>query len=89
MLYTLPILRFEHTYDKQQRSSGKEMERAQKVVRKERGKKMKQPKKPTLAQKKIIKAAGLEWKTWNVADEDNISMTLISKKSGQRRVIFK
>lgn len=50
---------------------------------------MKQPKKPTLAQKKIIKAAGLEWKTWNVADEDNISMTLISKKSGQRRVIFK
>jgi len=50
---------------------------------------MKQPKKPTLAQKKIIKAAGLDWKTWNVADEDNISMTLISKKSGQRRVIFK
>lgn len=50
---------------------------------------MKQPKKPTLAQKKIIKAAGFDWKTWNVAEEDNISMTLISKKSGRRKVIFK
>ena len=50
---------------------------------------MKQPKKPTLAQKKIINAAGLDWKTWNVHDEDNISLTLISKKSGRRRVLLK
>ena len=50
---------------------------------------MKQPKKPTLAQKKIISAAGLEWRAWNVAGEDNISLTLISKKSGKRRVILK
>lgn len=45
--------------------------------------------KPTLAQKKIISAAGLDWKTWNVANEDNISLTLISKRSGKRRVILK
>ena len=50
---------------------------------------MKQPKKPVLAQKKIIKAAGLDWRTWNVLNEDNISLTVISKKSGQRRVLPK
>lgn len=49
---------------------------------------MKQPKKPTLAQKKVIKAAGLDPKTWSVGNVDNISMTLISKKTGRRRVIF-
>lgn len=46
-------------------------------------------KKPTLAQKKLMKAAGLDWNTWNVAAEDNISITLISKKSGRKRVLLK
>lgn len=46
-------------------------------------------KKPTLEQKKIMTKAGLDWHTWNVADEDNVSLTLISKKSGRRRVILK
>lgn len=46
-------------------------------------------KKPTLKQKKIISAAGLDWKTWNVAEEDNISLLLISKKSGRKRLILK
>lgn len=46
-------------------------------------------KKPTLAQKKIMKEAGLDWNTWNVAAEDDISITLISKKSGRKRVILK
>lgn len=46
-------------------------------------------KKPTLAQKKLIKARGLDWNTWNVVEEDNLSITLISKKSGRRRVVFK
>ena len=46
-------------------------------------------KKPTLAQKKIIKLAGLDWNTWNVVEENNISITLIGKKTGRRRVIFK
>lgn len=50
---------------------------------------MKQPKKPTLAQKKIMTGAGLNWKTWNVVYEDNVSLTLISKKSGKRKIILK
>ncbi len=50
---------------------------------------MKQPKKPTLAQKKVITEAGLNWKTWNVASEDNISLLLISKKSGRKKLILK
>lgn len=50
---------------------------------------MKQPKKPTLSQKKIMSENGLKWQTWNVLDEDNISLTLISKKSGKRKVILK
>lgn len=50
---------------------------------------MKQPKKPTLSQKKVIAQAGLEWKTWNVGGEDDNSMLLVSKKSGKRRVILK
>lgn len=50
---------------------------------------MKQPKAPTLAQKKIISGAGLKWRTWSVVHEDNISLTIISKKSGKRRVILK
>lgn len=46
-------------------------------------------KKPTLAQKKLMKANGLDWNTWNVLEEDNISLTLISKKSGRKRVLLK
>ncbi|MFW5675789.1 MAG: DUF6906 family protein [Acetivibrio ethanolgignens] len=34
-------------------------------------------------------AAGLKWKNWQVADEDNMSLTLISKASGRRMVILK
>ena len=50
---------------------------------------MKQPKKPNLRQKKAISAVGLDWKTWSVLEEDNLSITLISKKSGRRRAILK
>ena len=46
-------------------------------------------KKPTLAQKKLMKVNGLDWNTWNVVKEDDSSMTLISKKSGRRRVLHK
>ncbi len=45
--------------------------------------------KPTLGQKKIMTKNGLDWHTWNVANEDNVSLTLISKKSGRKRVILK
>ena len=50
---------------------------------------MKQPKAPTLAQKKLIANAGLNWKNWSVIEEDNISLTIISKASRRRRVILK
>ena len=50
---------------------------------------MKNPRKPTRAQKKIITEAGLDWHTWLVLQEDNISLTLISKKSNRRKVISK
>lgn len=46
-------------------------------------------KKPILAQKKLMKANGLDWNTWNVLKEDNILLTLISKKSGRKRVLLK
>lgn len=46
-------------------------------------------KKPTLAQKKLMKSNGLDWNTWNVVKEDDSSMTLISKKSGRKRTIYK
>lgn len=52
-------------------------------------KREKRPKKPTLEQKKRIAAAGLKWESWLVKEEDNISLTVKSKRSGQIRVIFK
>ena len=46
-------------------------------------------KNPTRAQKAIMSAAGLDWKNWHVYDEDNISITVVSKRSGRRRVLLK
>lgn len=50
---------------------------------------MQKVKKPTLRQKKAITAAGLDWHTWNVANEDNIGLLLISKRTGRKRLILK
>lgn len=50
---------------------------------------MKNLRKPTREQKKIMVGAGLDWHTWLVVEEDNISLTLISKKSGRRKVVLK
>lgn len=50
---------------------------------------MKQPKAPTLVQKKLIASAGLKWKNWSVVHEDNMAITVMSKASGRRRVILK
>ena len=50
---------------------------------------MKNLKKPTRKQKKSMSDAGLDWRTWLVADEDGIFLRLISKKSGMRKVIWK
>lgn len=50
---------------------------------------MKNPRKPTREQKKIIADSRLDWKNWLVKEEDNVSLALISKKSGRIRVILK
>lgn len=50
--------------------------------------KHKMPKKPTRAQKEKIKTAGYKWDNWLVLNEDNISLTLIHKHTGTRKVIL-
>lgn len=47
------------------------------------------PRVPTREEKKQIAKVGLNWNTWLILNQDNISLTLISKKSGRRRVILK
>jgi len=51
--------------------------------------KTKRVKNPTRAQKELMVAAGLDWKNWNVLEEDNLSITVISKKAGRKRVLLK
>lgn len=51
--------------------------------------KTKKLKNPTRAQKIIMSAAGLDWKNWYVYDEDNISLTVVSKRSGRKRTLLK
>ena len=46
-------------------------------------------KRPTLAQKKFIEAAGLKWENWNVVSEDEKSLVLMNKKSKKERKINK
>lgn len=50
---------------------------------------MKQPKKLTLAQKKILTKNKLVANNWMLLDDDNISITIINKKSGKRRLLLK
>lgn len=50
---------------------------------------MKQPKKPTLKQKKWIASSGYDWHEWNVYDEDHISVAIINKKTGRKRLVLK
>ncbi len=50
---------------------------------------MKQPKKPTYEQKKMMSKEGLNWKEWMVKDEDNISIALIHKVTGKIKVLWK
>lgn len=49
---------------------------------------MKQPKKPTREQKKVMSENGLDWKKYNVTDVDNISFTAVHKKTGKREVLL-
>lgn len=50
---------------------------------------MKQAKRPTLAQKKVISRNRLDWKTWNVIRDSADDLVIRSKKSGQIRTIKK
>lgn len=50
---------------------------------------MKQPENPARQQKEMIKAAGLDWKNWNVAREDEAAVHVINKNTGTRRTIRK
>ena len=50
---------------------------------------MKQPKKPTREQKILIGKMKLDWKEWMVKDEDNISVALVNKRTGEIKVIWK
>lgn len=50
---------------------------------------MKQPKKPILAQKKIIANNGLKWPNWMVVDEAEETLTIINKISKKVRKIKK
>lgn len=50
---------------------------------------MKQPRKPTLDEKKKITAAGLDWKEWNVSASITNSMVLVNKKTKERKVVMK
>ena len=50
---------------------------------------VKRPRKPTRNEKELIKNNKLDWHNWLIANEDNISYTIINKESGKRRVMFK
>lgn len=50
---------------------------------------MKQPKKPTLAQKKIISKNGLKWPNWMVVDEKENTLIIYNKISKKTRSIKK
>lgn len=50
---------------------------------------MKQPKKPTLAQKKLIQGAGLRWANWMVVMEDDCVLRVINKITKNTRDIKK
>lgn len=50
--------------------------------------KHKMPKKPTRAQKETIEKAGYRRDEWLVLHADAIALTIVHKKTGQRRVIL-
>ena len=50
---------------------------------------MKNPKKPTLKQKKLIVAAGLRWTNWLVTEENDEELKVINKVTKTKRTIKK
>lgn len=50
--------------------------------------KHKMPKKPTRKQKEIMESSGYRRDEWLVLNQDNISLTIINKVTGVRKVIL-
>lgn len=50
--------------------------------------KHKRARRPTRKQKEQIVAAGYKPENWMVLDADNLSMTIVNKESGRKRVIL-
>lgn len=50
---------------------------------------MKQPKKPTYNQKKLMSKNNLNAKAWAVVSEDNATLEIIDKETGKRKVLIK
>ena len=50
---------------------------------------MKQPKKPTLIQKKKISDAGLNWRNWAVVDDLEDRLILVNKMTKKKRTVKK
>ena len=50
---------------------------------------MKQPKKPTYNQKKLMSKYDLNPTAWAVVSEDKSTLEIIDKETGKRKVIFK
>ena len=50
---------------------------------------MSRPKKPTRTQKIFIAESGYNWKNWNVLAEDDKTLTLVNKITGNKRRLLK
>ena len=48
---------------------------------------MKQPKKPTYEQKKVIAKRKMDWREWMVRSDDNMVLTLIHKTTKEVKEI--
>ena len=53
------------------------------------GKPQKRPRVPKYEEKKLLSANKLDWKHWLYLEEDDESITFISKASGRKRVLMK
>ena len=54
----------------------------------EKGEKLKQPKKPTRAQKEILSKNKLKPENWMMLEEDKYQIVFISKRGNRRRIIL-
>lgn len=50
---------------------------------------MKQAKKPTLEQKKIMALKGIDWKQYNIREDRETFLVIVHKENGKERLIQK